>query len=80
MVMSAVSSEGRWIPRVCDLIVIVVAGWLIISMYNSDSEEWCSSLARMRIKSLNRWSLLILCSGVSPSLVLASSTTPPPSP
>ena len=61
------------IPCVCDLVVIVI-GWFIILLYNSDSEEWCSSLARMRIKSLNRWSLLLLCSGISPSLVLGSST------
>ena len=61
------------IPRVCDLVVIVIAVWFIISsLYDSDSEEWCSSLAkRMRIKSLNRWSLFLLCSGISPSLVLA---------
>ena len=61
------------IPRFCYLVVIVVAGWLIISLYDSDSEECRSSLARMRNISLNRWSLL-LCSGISPSLVLASFT------
>ena len=64
------------ISRAYDLVVIVVVGWFIISLYNSDSEEQCFSLARMciMIKRLNRWSLL-LCSGItsSPNLVLASS-------
>ena len=62
------------IPRVCDLVVLVVAGCFIIALYNSNSEGWCSSLARMQTKSLNRWSLLPLTSGISPSLVLASFT------
>ena len=61
------------IPHACDLVVMVIIGWFITSLYDSDSEELCSSLTRMRIKSLNSWSLL-LCSGISPSLVLTSST------
>ena len=59
----------------CDLVVKVVAGcFIIISLYDTHREKWCSSLARMRIKSLNCWSLLLLCSRIGASLVLASST------
>ena len=36
--------------RVCDLVVIAAVGWFIISLYDLDSEEWCSSLARICIK------------------------------
>ena len=37
------------ISCVCHLIVMVDVGWFIISLYNWDSEEWCFSLARMRV-------------------------------
>ena len=67
--------EVAGIPRVGDLVVIVVVGWFIIILfYDSDSEEWCSSLARLCIKRLNCWSLILLCSGIRASIVLASST------
>ena len=61
------------IPRVCDFVLIVVVGRFIISLYDSNSEEWCFSIAKMYIKKLNRW-FLLLRSEICPSLVFASST------
>ena len=37
------------IPHFCGLVAIVIVGWFVISLYDPDSEEWCSSLAK-RIK------------------------------
>ena len=53
------------IPRVCDPVVIVLVGWSIILLHDSDSEDWCSFLAKFHIKRLNHWSRLLLCSGIS---------------
>ena len=55
------------IPRVYELVVIVFVGWFVVSLYDSDSENRGSSLARMCIQRLNRWSLFF-CSGINPSL------------
>ena len=37
VVLSAVSSEGSW--NLCDLVVIVVVGWFLISLYDPDSSK-----------------------------------------